>query len=151
MASYAPLLAKEGHTTWNPDLIYFNNTEIKPTVGYHVQKLYGQNSGDQYLPASLSLSNNQDAVKKRVTISVVRDSKSKDLVIKLVNLLPVTVKATTDFQNIRPIETNIIKTVLKGQPTDKNVMPVATEVSLAEVQSTELPPYSFTVLRVKTK
>ena len=32
MTSYAPLLAKEGHTQWNPDLIYFNNTEVKPTV-----------------------------------------------------------------------------------------------------------------------
>jgi len=151
MASYAPLLAKEGHTTWNPDLIYFNNTEIKPTVGYYVQKLYGQNSGDQYLPASVSLSNNHDAVKKRVAISVVRDSKSKDLIIKLVNLLPVVVKTTTDFQNITLFGTNIMKTVLQGQPKDKKIMPVVTEVSLAEVQSTELPPYSFTVLRVKTK
>ena len=33
MTSYAPLLAKEGHTQWNPDLIYFNNREVKPTVG----------------------------------------------------------------------------------------------------------------------
>ena len=30
MTSYAPLLAKEGHTQWNPDLIYFNNREVKP-------------------------------------------------------------------------------------------------------------------------
>ena len=29
MTSYAPLLAKEGHTQWNPDLIYFNNREEK--------------------------------------------------------------------------------------------------------------------------
>jgi hypothetical protein len=32
MSSYAPLLAKEGHTNWNPDLIYFNNKEVKPTI-----------------------------------------------------------------------------------------------------------------------
>ncbi|MDR0573447.1 MAG: carbohydrate binding domain-containing protein, partial [Tannerella sp.] len=44
MTSFAPLLAKEGHTNWNPDLIYFNNKEVKPTVGYYVQQLYGQNS-----------------------------------------------------------------------------------------------------------
>ena len=25
LASYAPLIAKEGHTQWNPNLIYFNN------------------------------------------------------------------------------------------------------------------------------
>ena len=45
MASYAPLLAKEGHTQWNPDLIYFNNGEVKPTVNYYVQQLFGQNAG----------------------------------------------------------------------------------------------------------
>ncbi|WP_315815045.1 alpha-L-arabinofuranosidase C-terminal domain-containing protein [Paraflavitalea speifideaquila] len=54
MSSYAPLLAKEGHTQWNPDLIYFNNTEVKPTVGYEVQKLFGLHAGDQYLPAVAS-------------------------------------------------------------------------------------------------
>ena len=47
MTSYAPLLAKEGHTQWNPDMIYFNNDEVKPTVEYHVQKLFGNNSGDR--------------------------------------------------------------------------------------------------------
>lgn len=47
MASYAPLLAKEGHTQWNTDLIFFNNKEVKPTVNYYVQQLFGQNAGDQ--------------------------------------------------------------------------------------------------------
>ena len=51
MTSYAPLLAKEGHTNWNPDLIYFNNNEVKPTVDYFVQQLYGQHSGTHYIPA----------------------------------------------------------------------------------------------------
>ena len=151
MTSYAPLLAKEGHTTWNPDLIYFNNTEIKPTVGYYVQKLYGHNSGDQYLSASVSLSNNQDAVKKRVAISVVRDSKSKDMIVKFVNLLPVAVKASTDFKNITFQGTKLLKTVLQGQLTDKNATPVLTEAPLPEIHSTELAPYSFTILRIKTK
>ena len=39
MTSYAPLLAKEGHTQWNPDLIYFNNSEVKPTTDYYVQQM----------------------------------------------------------------------------------------------------------------
>ena len=151
MTSYAPLLAREGHTQWNPDMIYFNNTEVKLTAAYQVQKLYGQNSGDQYLPALVTLSNNQDAVKNRVAISVVRDSNSKDLIIKFVNLLPVAVKVTTDLNNIVPIGEKITKTVLQGQLTDKNVSPFVTEAPLAEINSTELAPYSFTVLRAKTK
>lgn len=56
MASYAPLLAREKHTQWNPDLIYFNGTEVKPTVNYYVQKMYGENPGDNYLYSQVKLS-----------------------------------------------------------------------------------------------
>jgi len=151
MSSYAPLLAKEGHTQWNPDMIYFNNTEVKPTVAYQVQKLYGQNSGDQYLPAIANLSNNQDAVKKRVAISVVRDSQTKDLIVKLVNLLPVAVNSTTDLKNITLAGTKGVKSLMQGNPADKNIVPVVTEIPVSEKLAMELLPYSFTVLRVKTK
>ena len=53
LSSYAPLLGKVGHTQWNPNLIYFNNTKVAPTVNYYVQQLYGQNAGDRYLPTSV--------------------------------------------------------------------------------------------------
>jgi alpha-L-arabinofuranosidase len=55
LASYAPLLGKLGRTQWNPDLIYFNNDTVYPTVNYYVQQLYGNNSGDTYLPNTVSL------------------------------------------------------------------------------------------------
>ena len=71
MTSYAPLLAKDGHTQWNPDLIYFNNTEVRPTVGYYTQQMYGQNAGTEYLSSTVKLNNGWDAVKKRVGVSVV--------------------------------------------------------------------------------
>ena len=89
LTSYAPLLAKEGFTQWNPDLIYFNNTEVKPTVGYYVQQLYGQNSGDKYIASNIKLNNREEAVEKRVACSVVVDSKTGDKIIKIINLLPV--------------------------------------------------------------
>ncbi|AXY72738.1 alpha-L-arabinofuranosidase [Paraflavitalea soli] len=150
MSSYAPLLAKEGHTQWNPDLIYFNNSEVKPTVGYEVQKLYGLHAGDQYLPAAATLSNNQEAVRKRIAWSVVRDTKTQDLVIKLVNLLPVSVHTTMDLGSIHPTGATAVKTVLQGQPADKNARPVTGSIPLAEVSRMELPAYSFTVIRLKT-
>ena len=152
MTSYAPLLAKEGHTQWSPDLIYFNNTQVKPTVGYQVQKLYGLNAGNEYLPATITLSNNQDAVKKRIAYSVVSDAKSKDLIIKLVNLLPVAVPSEIDLKNIGLAGTNAVKTVLQGNdPSDKNAMPVESTIAVSEKFIAELPPYSFTVIRIKTK
>lgn len=150
MSSYAPLLAKDKHTQWNPNLIYFNNTEVRPTVGYEVQKLYGQNAGDQYIPCEINLSNNQENVKNRIAISVVRDSKSNDLIVKLVNLLPITVSTSIDLKNSSLENTQTEKTVLKGEPSDRNARPVVTACSVSELMNTQLPAYSFTVYRIKT-
>jgi alpha-L-arabinofuranosidase len=52
-ASYAPLLARRGHTQWHPDLIYFDGSEVFLTPNYYVQQLFGQNAGDAYLPTTL--------------------------------------------------------------------------------------------------
>lgn len=151
MTSYAPLLAKEGHTQWSPDMIYFNNTEVKPTVGYQVQKLYGLNSGNEYLPGSINVSNNGQAVKKRIAYSVVRDTRSKDVIVKMVNMLPVAVNASVDLKYITLADTKGVKTVLQGKPADLNVKPVESACTVSEKMSTELPPYSFTIIRMKTK
>jgi alpha-L-arabinofuranosidase len=147
MASYAPLIAKEGHTQWNPDLVYFNNTEVKPTTGYYVQKLYGQNAGDQYIPAALTIDNNQENVTNRIGYSIVRDTKAGDLFIKLVNMLPVTVNMVVD---LRAIQTNqkATKTVLSGNPADKTVRPVISEMIVTGKTTIELPAYSFTVIKI---
>jgi len=150
MASYAPLIAKEGHTQWDPDLIYFNNTEIKPTIGYFVQQLYGQNAGDAYIPSTVELSSNQENVKKRMACSMVKDAKTGDLIVKLVNLLPVSVNTSLDF-NQQQVGKNAVKTVLSGNPADKKAVPVITTISTDATRQLELPAYSFTVLRFKAK
>ena len=147
MTSYAPLLAKEGHTQWNPDLIYFTNTEVKPTVGYYVQKLFGENTGDEYIASRVQLSDNHDKVRKRVACSVVRDNASGDLIIKLVNLLPVSVKV--DLSGFQAGNNSWTKTTLSGTPEDKSSRPVAGTLSAGAVKSLEIPAYSFTVLRGK--
>jgi alpha-L-arabinofuranosidase len=150
MASYAPLIAKEGHTQWNPDLVYFNNTEVKPTTGYHIQKLYGQNAGDQYIPVSINLDNSQENISKRIAYSVVRDSKTNDVFIKLVNMLPVTVNMVIELNDIKKSVAKATKTVLSGNPSDKVVRPVVSEIMLTAGTAIELPAYSFTVLKIKT-
>lgn len=151
MASYAPLLAKDKHTQWNPNLIYFNNTEVRPTVGYEVQKLYGQNSGDQYIPSETTLSNNQENVKNRIAISVVRDTKTSDLIVKLVNMLPVAVNTSVDLKNETLENKEAVKTVLKGDPSDKNAKAIVSNCSVSELTNIELPAYSFTVYRIQAK
>ena len=50
MASYAPLFGRDGMTQWNPNMIYFNAEKITNlTPSYHVQKLYGNNTGKYIL------------------------------------------------------------------------------------------------------
>jgi len=149
MTSYAPLLAKEGFTQWNPDLIYFNNIEVKPTVGYYVQKLYGQNAGDEYLEAQIYMDKQSEAVKKRVASSVVRDSRTGDVIVKLVNLLPVAVKPILTLENYELNNASVVKTLLTGTPADKTVHPIESNCNVNEMLVGELPPYSFTVYRIK--
>lgn len=148
MTSYAPLLAKERHTQWNPDLIYFNNREVKPTTGYYVQKLYGENSGDEYLPAEVTLDNGDDRVRKRIASSIVRDTKNGDIIVKLVNLLPVEVNAGIDLSGLGSVQPSAVRTVLKGKPED-TPLPQTDTMSVSEKFDCPLSPYSFTVIRLK--
>jgi len=146
MTSYAPLLAKEGRTQWNPDLIYFNNTEVKPTVGYYVQQLFGQNRGNEYIESNVSISTGDPKACIRIAYSIVKDSVSGDCIVKLVNLLPVNINI--EFQDFIIKDLKIEKTVLTGKPDSKTVKPVTEIINLQE-NKVMLPEYSFTVLRIK--
>lgn len=52
-SSYAPLLAKQRRSQWRPDLIYFDNTTVTPSINYYAQKLFSVNHGDAYLPTDV--------------------------------------------------------------------------------------------------
>ena len=148
MTSYAPLLAKEGHTQWNPDLIYFNNREVKPTTGYYVQKLYGQNAGNEYLPSKITLDNRDDQVRKRIAASIVRDSASGDVIVKLVNMLPVSIETEVQLPGIDGIQSSATRTVLAGAP-ETTPLPVTDTIEAGANFKQQLPAYSFTVIRLK--
>ncbi len=81
-ASYAPLLAKRGNTHWSPDLIYFTNTSVYPTINYEVQRLFGHHAGDRWLETRVEPA---VAPGDRLAVSTVRDSASGDLIVKIVN------------------------------------------------------------------
>jgi hypothetical protein len=85
-----------------------------------------------------------------VAISVVRDSKTNDLIVKLVNLLPVAVNSSIDIKNYNFVNQEVVKIVLKGDPSDKNAKPVVSSCPVSELKNVELPAYSFTVYRIKS-
>ena len=146
MSSYAPLLAKRGHTQWNPDLIYFDNTQVYPTVDYFVQKMCGQSQGNQYLPSTLHSDFGQDA-NRRLAVSTVRDTATGKTYVKIVSLLPQEVDITLDFQGLDTDGKTARKTVLAGAWDNQQAQPTEPEsFALSSHTSLHLPPYAFVVI-----
>ncbi|SFU56168.1 Carbohydrate binding domain-containing protein [Pustulibacterium marinum] len=148
MTSYAPLLAKEHHTQWTPDLIYFNNTEVKPTTDYYVQQLYGQNAGTIYYNSKVLVDTDDDKVQKRIGVSVVEDEKDDAIIVKYINMLPVSVNVTTNLGTLITSETTAEKTVFSGKPDAKEASLQTEKIKTTANQNMELAPYSFTVIRI---
>jgi len=155
LASYAPLLAKIGRTQWTPDLIYFTNTKVYPTINYHVQKLFATNSGDTYLETDI----NDSATAGTLATSAVRDSKTGDLILKLVNTgtaaQPLTIKLAG--ANAKSFAPEAALTVLTGDPAAENtpanpapILPRTVQIQIAETFPYEAPPNSLTVIRLRT-
>ncbi len=152
MSSYAPLLAKEGHTQWNPDMIYFNNTEVKPTPNYYVQALCGQNAGDEYISSSIvptAKRNIQNDVNKRVKASVVKDKETGDIIIKLVNAIPANNKLTVQIGSLEGYKTSATVSSISGDANDREInKPTISSIDVNESFTYEMPKYSFTVIRI---
>lgn len=151
MASYAPLLARNGNTHWTPDLIFFNNTEVFPTISYQVQKLLGNHAGDTYLDTTWQHADG------RFTASTVRDSASGDTIIKLVNgegharSLRIELKGNV---GILPLAG---KTVIAGPDADYDrtgtdgITPVVDQQRASSSFEVNIDPYSLTVIRIPAK
>ncbi len=152
LASYAPLLAKQGHTQWRPDLIYFDNRTVCPSVNYEVQRLFMRNAGDFHLPAAVETAGGT------LASSVVRESKSGDVIVKIVSRAETPIRATVDLSSIKGLAPRAARTVLTGDPLAENrfgeparVLPKLDTLPFAPKTTLEIPPSSLTVLRLKTR
>ena len=148
MSSYAPLLARDGHIQWNPDMIYFNNTEVKPTVGYWSQWMCGRSSGNQYLPSTIRTSNNHAGVKERLAVSTVRDSRTGKTYLKLVNVLPTDVDVHLQLSGVIDSERQCLRTMLRGNFDNTTAIPAESKVTISPDCHYTMPAYSFTVIQL---
>lgn len=152
MSSYAPLLAKDNHTQWRPDLIYFSNTDVRPTTDYHTMRLYGENSGSKYVNAALQVNTANEKARARVGASVTEDETTGDVIIKMVNLLPVETEMEVDLRKYYPEGQGALKsirTVMSGQPADTKPSIKTDRVGIPSPHfNIPLQPYSFTVIRL---
>ena len=161
LASYAPLLAKIGNTQWNPNLIYFTNTEVFPTVNYYVQQLFSVNAGDVWLNSTAT-----DAAGKAIEVggsfafSAVRDSRSGDVILKIVNTSAEARSVRVELKGAagRGWAGEAMRTVFAGSPgavnnakTPQAVLPVSDKIAVGAasgVVECESPAHSLTVVRV---
>jgi alpha-N-arabinofuranosidase len=157
LASYAPLLAKEGHTQWNPDLIYFNNRTVVPTVNYYVQQLFGQNQGTEYVAGVVAPPAGAVA-DTTVAASCVRDAKTGDVILKLVNASATAQPFQVDLSGLKGVNLAATRTVFMGDKDAKNtfasprtVMPKTAPYKAVKRFTYSAEPYSLTVIRLRGK
>ena len=151
-SSYAPLLCNTKHENWRPDLIYFDHTNIVRSANYFVQQLFAQNAGDIYFPASI-----EPAI-ANFGMSCVRDSRSGDIILKLVNASTNAVTARVDLAGIGKISPEATRVVLQGRPGGNNsserpdeIAPKTNGVTVSESFNVEVDPTSFLLIRMKAK
>jgi alpha-L-arabinofuranosidase len=154
LASYAPLLGKNRRLGWEPDLIYFDNANLYPTINYYVQQLFSVNAGDQYLPGTVIFEPD-----KTVAASCVRDSKGGEIIIKLVSRADAAIALQIDLVGTGRIDPTATCTVISGDPLAENnysfwhrsvLMPVANDIPVAESFVYDVPPHSLSVIRIKS-
>ncbi len=150
MASYAPLLANVKHTSWNPNLIYFSNVAVVRTVNYYVQQLFASNAGDMYYPGVVALMPGDTAV----AASCVKDSRTGDVILKVVHAGPGMLRAAVDLSKAGGAGGEARRMLLTGAPDAKNTEAVPDPVTPAESSMQvkrkfvlEIPPYSLQVIR----
>jgi alpha-N-arabinofuranosidase len=147
MASYAPLMAREGLQPWTPDLIWFNAREVLLTPNYHVQQMFAATVGDQVVQSSL------DGLNKRIYHVVTRTEDK--LYVKLVNVSAYAEDMTISLAGVPDGIATFTR--LTGEKNAVNtfqhkdrVAPTKDRVTLENGSvSLELPAYSLTILTFK--
>ncbi len=150
MASYAPLLCNELHKNWTPDLIYFDNSQVKLTTDYYTQQLFGQNAGTRYVTNRLNM-NQEQRISKRVSVSSVVDDRSGDLIIKLVNTLPAEVKTSVKIVGGLKGKREADVTLFSGEPLATDPTPESSKMEVSNRFDYRMPAYSLTVIRIPKK
>lgn len=153
-ASYAPLLARRGHTHWAPNLIFFDGTQVFPTLNYTVQQLFSLNSGDASVPTAVEFGG---AAPKKVSVSAVRDSRSGELILKVVNGESEPQSLNLVLAGGSPVR-GATRTVFAGPNADvvnedgqsPAVQPLTETVDIAPQFNYESPAHSLTIWRMKS-
>lgn len=144
MTSYAPMLCKDGHSNWNPDMIYFSNTSVRTTPAYDVQRLFSTGGGDRYIASQVALADTAQAslLGHRIGASVVKNTATGKCYLKLVNALPATLEISVTGLQL-PATVNCQQ--LSGNGVEDQH---ATVETITTSTPTTLPPYSMRLIEL---
>ncbi len=153
MSSYAPLFAKKNFTQWTTDMIFFDNGGYYLTPNYHVQKLFSLNTGDYYFDKVIQ----KDNADSLLSGSCVYDSRSGDIILKLVNAGKEQKQVKADLSRFGKFNPDAEKTELSGTgdlansfEKPQNIVPITSTMKVSRNFSCTLSPMSLTVIRIKT-
>ena len=158
MASYAPLFGNIKAWQWRPDLIWFDNLKSVATPNYYVQKMFSANAGTDVVTALVDGKPliGQDSL----YASAVVDSKTSELVVKMVNVAKKSASLTLSLDGKQPSAQEMSLQVVAspnlgafnqvGKPEE--VAPVEKKQKISGKKIVvNLDAYSVTVARIPLK
>ncbi len=157
LASYAPLFGHAEGWQWTPDLIWFDNLNAYGTPNYYVQKLFSTNKGTHTL--SVKSGNENVAGQNALYSSAVWDNDTKEIIVKIVNGSDNAISTEIQLQGGKKYDGKAVLTTLKSElalvnsfedPSRIKPQESTTAVKRKTV-TVDFAPYSFTVIRIKTK
>lgn len=156
MSCYAPLFGHIDAWQWVPNLIWFDNLNVYGTPSYYVQKMFSLNRGDIVLPVDIQTPPNI----RRLYASAALDKHTREIILKVVNALPVSVKTQVKLDGVVSVTgraTAIVLTSasLSDENSFRNPIKVAPKTIQLTLNSTDFqhtfPANSFTVQRIKMR
>lgn len=151
MTSYAPLFARKNATNWNPDLIYFDNERPYLTCSYYVQQMFGKSSGNYYYGDCVKFQGEQTNLQEQ---SVVLNTKTRKLYVKVCNASGDTKKINLDLSRFKGMKTMAVKTTVTGKPESENnfdkqqVVPTVEYAKMSKKMTVDVLPYSFVMYEI---
>ena len=135
---------------WSPDMIWFDGTSCYGSPSYYVQKMYARNMGDAMLETRMD----KAAAAQGVYYSVSYVEKTGEILLKIVNSGDERREIDLELPQIWKDRRRIRATILTGTEREahnsiaepQKVAPY--EEQFADLEGIELPPLSFTVLRI---
>lgn len=157
LTSYAPLMAHEDAWQWTPDMIWFNNLETYGSANYYVQKLFSTHKGTDLL--TITQNGKPLTGQNNLYASAVKDSKTKEVIIKVVNTSAAMQDIIVDLKGSKVEQKGTLITLSSPNLEDENtfsdpkkISPKESEYKLkSETAQLRLPAYSVNVLKLRIK